>query len=151
MINRTTAPAIEIPSTWCDAWSLAATEIPISTITKLARISSVAVSFGRRGLKRIRFSPDRHAPAITTRPSTSSAFANRLPRIEVCATTTSPARNAKMTMKSSGRFPSVDWSTPVTAGPYRSPTCSVEKLTIHASPARATVAAAKAATAGTER
>ena len=88
---------------------------------------------------------------MTTRPSTSNALAKRLPRIEVCATTVSPARSAKMTMKSSGRLPSVDCSTPVTAGPNRSPTCSVEKLTIQASPARASVAAAKAATTGADR
>ena len=124
--------------------------MPMSTITKLARISRVAVSFGRRGLKRIRFSRDCRAPATITRPSTSRPFANRLPRIEVCATTVSPARSAKTTMKNSGRLPSVDWSTPVTAGPNRSPTCSVEKPTSQASPARASVAATKAASAVTD-
>ena len=52
-------------------------------------------------------------PATIARPSTSSAFANSEPRIDVCATTTSPAESAKRTTKSSGRFPSVDCSTPV--------------------------------------
>ncbi len=46
-------------------------------------------------------------------------------------------------MKNSGRFPSVDCSTPVIAGPKRSPTCSVANETIQASPASATVAIAK--------
>jgi hypothetical protein len=43
-------------------------------------------------------------------------------------------------MKNSGRLPSVDCSTPVTAGPNDSPTRSVEKDTIQARPASATVA-----------
>jgi hypothetical protein len=45
-------------------------------------------------------------------------------------------------MKNSGRFPSVDWRTPVTAGPKREPTASVANETIHARPASATVAIA---------
>ena len=71
-------------------------------------------------------------------------MANSEPTIEVWATTTSPARRAKMTTKSSGRLPSVDCSTPVAAGPKRSPTCSVASETTWASPASATVASAKA-------
>ena len=62
------------------------------------------------------------APTTITSPSTSSALAKIEPMIEVCATTTSPAASAKSTMKNSGRLPSVDCSTPVTAGPKRSPT-----------------------------
>ena len=87
---------------------------------KTASRSSVAVSFGRRVPKRMHAvrSP-RRAPATIASPSTSSAFANSEPRIDVCATTISPAESAKSTMKSSGRLPSVDWSTPVTAGPKR--------------------------------
>ena len=80
------------------------------------------------------------APTTMTRPSTSSALAKIEPTIDVCATTTSPARSAKMTTNSSGRLPSVDCSTPVTAGPKRSPTCSVASETTCASPASATVA-----------
>ena len=72
-------------------------------------------------------------------PSTNSAFAKIEPMIEVWATTISPAESAKTTMKNSGRFPSVDCSTPVAAGPKRSPTCSVENETIQARPARAIV------------
>ena len=68
--------------------------------------------------------------------------------IDVCATTISPAESAKTTMKNSGRFPSVDCSTPVTAGPKRSPTCSVAKETTQASPASATVATPNASSEG---
>jgi len=42
-------------------------------------------------------------------------------------------------MKNSGRLPSVDCRKPVTAGPKRSPTCSVAKETTHARPASAIV------------
>ena len=52
------------------------------------------------------------APATIASPSTSRAFANSEPRIDVWATTISPAESANSTMKSSGRLPSVDWSAP---------------------------------------
>ena len=84
---------------------------------KTARSSSVAVSFGSRDWKRMTPSSAWRAPATIASPSTSSAFANSEPRIDVWATTISPAASEKRTMKSSGRLPSVDWSTPVTAGP----------------------------------
>ena len=88
-------------------------------IMKTTSISSIVVSFGSRVWKRMTPSSDRYAPAMIASPRTSSAFARSEPRIEVCATTISPARSAKTTMKSSGRFPSVDCSTPVVAGPKR--------------------------------
>ena len=50
------------------------------------------------------------------------------------------ARGAKRTTKSSGRFPSVDWRTPVSAGPKRAPTASVATPIAHASPASAAAA-----------
>ena len=115
---------------------------------KLVTSSSVAVSLGSRGPKRIMPSDDLRAPTTMTRPSTSSALTNSEPTIEVWATTTSPARRAKMTTKNSGRLPSVDCSTPVAAGPKRSPTCSVASETRCARPASATVATAKASSAG---
>ena len=122
--------------------------MPRITIRKLASSISVALSLGRRAWKRITPSTLLLHPAMITSPSTSSAFAKIEPMIEVCATTISPADSANMTMKNSGRFPSVDWRTPVTAGPKRSPTCSVAKETIQASPARATVASTKVSRAG---
>src|SRR5215217_2393610 len=85
-------------------------------------------------------SPELCAPATMARPRTSSALASREPTIEVFATTTSPADKAKSTMNSSGRLPSVDWRTPVIAGPKRSPTASVAIEITHASPARARAA-----------
>jgi hypothetical protein len=75
-------------------------------------------------------------------------LANSEPMIEVCATTTSPARSAKMTTTSSGRLPRVACITPVTPGPKRRPTCSVAKLTTCASPASASAAIANATTDG---
>ena len=57
------------------------------------------------------------APTTITNPRTSSALANSDPMIDVWATTVSPAESAKITMKNSGRFPSVDCMKPVTAGP----------------------------------
>ena len=59
----------------------------------------------------------------------------------------SPFCSAKITTNSSGRLPSVDWSMPVTAGPKRSPSCSVANDTTHAKPASANVAIAKRGTA----
>ena len=51
-----------------------------------------------------------------------------------------------MTTKNSGRLPSVDCISPVAAVPNRSPTCSVENETIHATPASAMPATTNAAT-----
>ena len=102
--------------------------------------SRVAVSIGSRVLKRIVRPSAERAPTTMTSPSTSSALANSDPMIEVCATTVSPADSAKITMKNSGRLPRVDCRTPVTAGPKRSPTCSVAKETSQASPASAAAA-----------
>ena len=105
----------------------------------------MAVSFGSRLWKRITSPSAARAPATIASPSTSRALANSEPRIEVCATTISPAESAKSTMKSSGRLPSVDWSAPVTAGPNRAPTDSVATPTSQASPPRATPARTKTA------
>ena len=108
----------------------------------------MAVSFGSRVRKRITPSCAPDAPVTMTSPSTSSALANSEPMIDVCATTTCPADSAKTTMKNSGRLPSVDCMKPVTAGPKRSPTCSVANDTIEASAARAIAARPNAATGG---
>ena len=86
------------------------------------------------------------APAMIARPSTRSAFANSEPRIDVWATTISPAASEKRTMKSSGRLPSVDWSTPVTAGPKCVPTDSVPIPIAQARPPSATADTTKTAT-----
>ena len=69
--------------------------------------------------RRKRMIPSRRAPTMITRPMTSRALANSEPTTEVCATTTWPSASAKRTMKNSGRLPSVDCRTPVTAGPKR--------------------------------
>ena len=111
--------------------------------------SSVAVSFGSRFRNRITPSRAVSEPATIERPSTSSAFANSEPRIDVCATTTSPAASANRTTNSSGRFPSVDCNTPVSAGPNREPTVSVAIPITQASPASAPAATRKTATGET--
>ena len=92
------------------------------------------MSFGSRFWKRITPSSAELAPTAIASPSTSSAFANSEPRIENCATTSSPALSEKITMKNSGRLPSVDCSTPVTAGPNFAPTDSVAIPIAHATP-----------------
>ena len=104
------------------------------------------MSFGSRAPKRMVPSSLARAPATIAKPRTSSAFANSEPMIENCATTTSPALSAKRTMKSSGRLPSVDCSTPVTAGPKRAPTDSVPMPTAQARPPSATAETRKTAT-----
>ena len=116
---------------------------------KLETSSSVAVSFGRRRPKRITPSFAFHAPAMITNPRTSSALTRIEPRIAVSATTSCPAFSAKMTTKNSGRLPSVDCITPVTAGPKLRPTCSVANDTIQASPASAIAATMNARTGET--
>ena len=121
-------------------------ESPSRTMMKTASRRSVAVSFGSRFRKRITPSRAESEPATIARPSTSSAFANNEPRIDVCATTTSPAESAKRTTNSSGRFPSVDCSTPVVAAPKRVPTASVAIPIAQASPASAAAATRNTAT-----
>ena len=90
---------------------------PVITMMNTATRSSVAVSIGSRTLKLMRPSSALRAPTTITNPRTSSALANSDPMIDVWATTVSPAESAKITMKNSGRFPSVDCMKPVTAGP----------------------------------
>ena len=134
---------------WWLAGSCEAIASPISTMMNVEISSSVAVSLGSRGLKRITPSFARRAPATITSPSTSSALTRIEPRIAVSATTFSPAWSAKITTKNSGRLPSVDWRNPVIAGPSRIPTCSVASDRIHAHPASATAATMNAATSET--
>ena len=124
-------------------------EIPTSTMMKPDSSSSVVVSFGSRAENRMTPSSDWRAPTTITKPSTSSALAKIEPMIENWATTISPFDSAKMTTKNSGRLPSVDCRTPVTAGPKCSPTCSVVNEITHAMPASAKPATAKATRSGT--
>ena len=79
------------PGGWL-ARSPTRSERPSSAIAKRASSSSVAVSFGSRLRNCITLASAARAPATIASPSTSSAFANSEPRIEVCATTISPAR-----------------------------------------------------------
>ena len=118
---------------------------PTSTMMNTARSSSVVVSIGRRAEKRMMPSSLTQAPTTMTMPSTSRALAKIEPMIENWATTTSPADSAKITTKNSGRLPSVDCSTPVIAGPKRSPTSSVAKETTQAIPPSAMPETTKAA------
>ena len=133
--------------TWRDAGSLLASEIATTTMTNEQASRSVDVSLGSRRLNVMQRFSERRAPTTMTSPRTSSALAKIEPRIDVCATTVSPAPSANRTTNSSGRLPSVDCSSPVTPGPKRSPTCSVANETTQARPARATVAIPKASSA----
>ena len=113
---------------------------------KTASSSSVAVSFGSRAWKRITPSPAWRDPAMIVRPSTSSAFANSDPRIDVWATTISPAASENSTMNSSGRLPSVDWRTPVDGGTEARADRLVPIPIAHASPPSAAADMTKTAT-----
>ena len=121
--------------------------MPTSTMMKAKTSSSVEASRGARASKRMIPSRAASAPTITTTPSTSSALANSEPTIALWATSCSPACSAKMTTNSSGRLPTVAWSSPVAAEPSRSPTSPVASDTTQAMPASAAVATANAATA----
>ena len=92
---------------------------------KTASRSSVAVSLGRRARKRMIPSPARVRAGDDREAEDEQRVREHEPRIDVCATTISPAASENSTMKSSGRLPSVDWRTPVTAGPKCEPTDSV--------------------------
>ena len=141
-----TAPTIEIVFRWWLAGSLAESASRTSTMMKLVISSSVAVSLGSLGSKRIVPLGSARAPTMITSPSTSSALTRIEPRIAVSATIRSPAMRANRTTKNSGRLPSVACSRPVTAGPKRWPTCSVANDTIHAPPASARPAMTNATT-----
>ena len=78
---------IEIVSECRLAASLAEWVSPIRTMMNEATSSSVAVSFGSFGLKRMMPSRERQAPAMITRPRTSSALTRIEPRIAVSAIT----------------------------------------------------------------
>src|SRR6266511_4994975 len=140
------APTTEIASWWRLARSPTRSDTPSRAMMKTASRSSVAVSFGKRRLNVITPSDALRAPATIASPSTNSAFASSEPTIDVLATTTSPAERANRTTNSSGRFPSVDWRTPVAAGPKRLPTVSVATAITQASPPSAAPATTKIAT-----
>ena len=78
-----------------------------------------------------RRSPGRARAARSRRASRGSTSARRRSRRPT---------SAKRTTKSSGRLPSVDCSTPVSAGPNREPTASVARPITQASPASAAAA-----------
>ena len=109
------------------------------------RLTLEPAPFGSRFRKFIASVSAARAPATIVSPSTSSALAKSEPRIEVWATTVWPAESAKRTTKSSGRLPSVDWSTPVAAGPNLLPTASVAIAISQASPPSAAPAITKTA------
>ena len=74
---------IEIVCVWWPAGSCEAIASPTSTIMNDATSSSVAVSFGSRGLKRMMPSFATSEPQIRTMPRTSSALTRIEPRIAV--------------------------------------------------------------------
>ena len=107
-------------ATWCSlARSPSRSESPSSAMLTSARSSSVGCRSAAAGeahhldVGRARAGHDRQAED-EQRVREQRAEDRRLRDHD------SPAASAKSTMKSSGRLPSVDWSTPVTAGPNSS-------------------------------
>src|SRR6266550_2017716 len=76
---------MEIDLTWWLALSWAPTERASRTMMKTATCSSVAVSRGSPGEKRITPSAARRAPSVIATPSTSRALARTEPTSAVCA------------------------------------------------------------------
>ena len=110
------------------------------TIRKLASIIRIALSFGSVTEKRMIPSLLARHPAITTRPSTSSALAKIEPMIAVWAITISPAAEREHDDEELGQVS--ERGLEHAGGARRrsaSPTCSVENETSQASPASASV------------
>ena len=80
-----------------------------------ASIASVAIIRARDDSKRC--GPLRMPPTRNARPSTSTPFAITEPTSAACTTPTSPWWSAKSAMKSSGRLPSADCTTPAAEEP----------------------------------
>ncbi len=116
-----------------------------STSAAVARASSTQVSRARdlANFWVPCFSP----PTRNAAPRTSSRLASIEPISADCTTVSSPARNAKNAMNSSGRLPSALCSTPVAPAPNRSPSCSTLRPTSEASSATATAEQTNATTA----
>ncbi len=148
-IRIATAPTIEIVLVWWLAGSCAELASPISTMMNVATSSSVAVSLGSRGLKRMTPSRSRRAPATITSPSTSSA----LTRIEPDDRGLGDDRLAGVQREDHdeelGQVAERRLQEAGDSGTEPPPTCSVENDTIHARPASASVASTNASTSGT--
>ena len=84
-----------------------------------------------------RCSPFFRPPTVKAIPSTSSPLARMEPTSAAWTTLVSPSCSAKSATKSSGRFPSADWTTPAPPEPSRPPSCSVAAPTSRASAASA--------------
>ena len=83
-------------------------------------------------------------------PSTSSVLPRIDPVIDAVATSSCPARMAKIVMISSAALPKVAFSTPPTLGPALAPSCSVATPTIQASATRAAAEAMNTAVLATD-
>ena len=112
---------------------------------------NVAVSLGSRCPKRITPSGAARDPTTMVNPRISSAFEKIDPKIAVSATMVCPAPKAKSTTNNSGALPSVDCITPVTPGPKRVPTISVENPTSQATDASAPAQITNRTTPGRRR
>src|SRR6185312_5397261 len=89
-------------------------------------------------------------PMKNDAPRTRSVLPRIDPVIEAVATSSWPARMAKIVMISSAALPKVAFSTPPTLGPLLSPSCSVATPTIHASVSSASPDARNTAVLGAE-
>src|SRR6476646_7944223 len=92
--------------------------------------------------------PFRRPPSRNEAPSTRSVFPRIEPVMDAVATSSWPARMAKIVMISSAAFPNVAFRTPPTFGPELSPSCSVATPTIQASAISAAPESTKTAVLG---
>src|SRR5436190_17872561 len=92
--------------------------------------------------------PCRRPPIRNEAPRTSSVFPRIEPVMDAVATSSWPARIAKIVMMSSAALPNVAFRTPPTFGPELSPSCSVATPTIHASATSAAPESTKTAVFG---
>src|SRR5689334_15572790 len=94
--------------------------------------------------------PWRTPPTTNDAPSTSSVLPRIEPVIEAVATSSCPARMAKIVMISSAALPKVAFSTPPILGPLLSASCSVDMPTIQASVSSASPEARNTAVLGAD-
>ena len=133
--SRTTATKIESSSAWPKSGSPG--RVARNGITSAATPRKSSVAYSRLAAVEKWSVPWRMPPATRARPSTNRALPRTDPTSAAATTSTSPAWSAKTARNSSGRLPSVDWTTPVAAGLIRWASRSVASLTATAPPASA--------------
>src|SRR5665648_234761 len=139
--SSTTAVTTDKTPSW-PAAGVCSASVRVGTASAKTARTSISASVRDRSVENF-CRPCLSPPATNASPRTRRTLDRTDPTMAARTTSYRPAWRAKMHTKSSGRFPSADWTTPVAPAPRRSPSASTARPTRVASSARATALTAK--------